>query len=233
MDILRVVLTSILSIVVIFAITKLKGAQQISELNMFDYINGISVGSIAAELATEIEKPVFPLCALIVYGAVGLLISIIERKSPKARRFLSGSPTVLMQGGKIVRPNFKKCKMDVNEFLERCRILGYYDMSEIELALLEPSGRLSVLPKEANRPTQVSDVTEPKKQASACVGVIYDGKVIKGNLKYTGRDEKWLEVQVRKQGCKVEDVFLATCDSEGMVNVFPTKNEKTNSFFAV
>ncbi len=233
MDILRVALTSAVSVAVIFAITKLKGAKQMSELNMFDYINGITVGSIAAELATEIEKPALPLCAIAVYGAAGVLISLIERKSPRARRFLSGAPTVLMQGGKILRPNFKKAKMDINEFLERCRILGFYDMSEIELALLEPSGRLSVLPKEANRPAQVADVTEPKKQACASVGVIYDGKVIKGNLKYTGRDEKWLEVQVRKQGCKIEDVFLATCDPDGTVNVFPIKDEKTDSFFTV
>lgn len=233
MDIIKVALSSLLSIVVIFTLTKLKGAKQMSELNMFDYVNGITVGSIAAELATEIEKPLYPLAAVVVYCIAGLAISFAERKSLGVRRFLSGAPTVLLQGGKIIRPNFKKTKMDINEFLERCRVLGYYDISEIELALLEPSGQLSVLPKEAYRPTVVSDIEPPKKEAGACIGVIYDGKVVKGNLKYTGRDEEWLERQVRKQGCKVKDVFLATSDKDGNVSVFPTKNEKTNSFFTV
>lgn len=233
MEYIKVMLAALLSLAVIFLITKLQGNKQLSQLKLFDYINGITVGSIAAELATELERPLYPLIALAVYGSIGFAVTMIELKSMKFRRVVSGTPTVLFQSGKMVRENFKRAGLDVNDFMSRCRVLGFFDLSEVELAILEPSGQLSILPKESARPTVLGDLHEPDKTATASIGVIYDGHVIEKNLRAAGYERDWLERQVHRQGYQIGDVFLATCDVQGNLRAFGEKKDKTNSFFTV
>ncbi|MCI8332048.1 MAG: DUF421 domain-containing protein [Clostridiales bacterium] len=233
MDYAKIAFSALFSIIVIFFITKLLGNKQLSQLKMFDYVNGITIGSIAAELATELETPLYPLIALGVYLVVSLIISFTVMKSLSFRRVVDGDPTVLMQSGKLIKANFKRAKVDLNDFMERCRVMGYFDLTDIELAVLEISGQLSILPKESARPTVLSDIKEPETVASASIGVIYDGQIIHKNLKATGHETSWLERQVQKQGYKIKDVFLATCDNDNNLRVFPSKDEKTNSFFTM
>ena len=123
-------LTALLSIAVMFLLTKMMGTKQVSQMTMFDYVTGITVGSIAAELATELEEPVKPLTAMVVYGLVAVLISIITCKSLKLRAWITGKPLVLLENGVIYRKNLKKSKLDLNEFLTYCRIGGWFDRSE-------------------------------------------------------------------------------------------------------
>ena len=108
MDIIKVLLTSLLSIVALFIITKIMGHKQIAQLDFFDYINGITIGSVAAELATELEEPWKPLISLIIYGGVSVALSLITNKFPKSRKYINGSPTILMNEGKLYRKNMKK-----------------------------------------------------------------------------------------------------------------------------
>ena len=108
MEILKIILTSALSAASLFIIAKIMGHKQMSQLDFFDYITGITIGSIAAELATELEKPFKPLIAMIVYGAIAVLLTLIASKFPKSRKFINGSPTILMKNGKIYRKNMKK-----------------------------------------------------------------------------------------------------------------------------
>ena len=101
MDILKVVLTSVLSAAALFIIGKIIGHKQMSQLDFFDYITGITIGSIAAELATELEKPLYPLIAMIVYGAITVFLTLIASKMPKLRKYINGSPTIIMNNGKL------------------------------------------------------------------------------------------------------------------------------------
>ena len=233
MDILKILLTSAVSWIVLFVITRLQGSKQISQLTFFDYISGITIGSVAAELATDLETPQLTLTALIAWGVLTLLSNILAKKSLFMRRIISGEPTVLLQSGRLVRENFRKAGLDVNSFLARCRVMGYFDLSSIELAVLENSGQLSVLPKESERPTVLSDIHKPDKTAQAPIGVIYDGHIIEHNLTLLGRDRRWLDGELHAQGVKSEDVFLATCDSSGKLIAFENKEKPTNSFFTV
>ena len=107
MEIFMVVLTALLSVVALFVITKIMGHKQVAQLDFFDYVSGITIGSIGAELATELDKPYKPLIALAIYGAASLLLNLITTKIPQARKYINGSPTVLMNGGKLYRKNFK------------------------------------------------------------------------------------------------------------------------------
>ena len=108
MEIAKTVLTSLLSAVSIFIIAKFIGHKQMAQLDFFDYITGITVGSIAAELATELEKPLKPLVAMLIYGVVTVLLSFVTRKLPEMRKFINGTPTIIMDNGKLYRKNLKK-----------------------------------------------------------------------------------------------------------------------------
>ena len=111
MNILYVILLSVFSLIVLFLLTKLIGYRQMSEMSMFDYISGITIGSIAAEMATELEEPWKPFVAMIIYGGATLLLSIISIKFPRTRKYLNGTPTILMDNGKLYRENLKKARL--------------------------------------------------------------------------------------------------------------------------
>ena len=141
MDLLRVAVTSLVSLAALFLLTKLMGNKQVSQMNLFDYIIGITIGSIAAEMATELDTPENSLLAMAVYAVVAVCISLLTNKSLAARRIMTGKPLVLMDGGIIYRENLKKAKMDLGEFLMYCRIGGYFDLSQIQTALLDNAAR--------------------------------------------------------------------------------------------
>ena len=209
MEIIKVILTSILSVATLFIITKIMGHKQVSQLDFFDYVSGITIGSIGAELATELEKPYYPLIALCIYGAVSLLLNLITRNFPKSRKYINGTPTILFNDGKLYRKNLKKAKLDLSEFMLMCREMGYFDLSEIQTAIFEHNGKVSVLPKADSRPITPNDANITVSPSHIGIELIMDGRIIEENLYRSGRDEKWLEKQLKIQGFKKsEDIFL-------------------------
>lgn len=123
MDLLKIVALSLGSVIFLFILTKLMGNKEMSQLSMFDYIIGITIGSIAAEMATALESDFMqPLVAMAVYAVVSIVISVLSYKSLKFRRISSGDSLILLDNGEIYRDNFKKAKLDLNEFLMQCRI---------------------------------------------------------------------------------------------------------------
>ena len=113
MEITKVFLTSLLSVAALLIITKIMGHKQVAQLDFFDYISGITIGSIGAELATELEKPYKPLIALAVYGGASLILNLLTHKIPGTRKYINGSPTILFNSGKLYRSNLKKAKIDL------------------------------------------------------------------------------------------------------------------------
>lgn len=224
MDILKIIITSTVSLLILFLLTKLMGSKQVSQLNMFDYIVGISIGSIAAEMATELDTPINAMTAMIVYGVIAAAVSLIAERSLKARKILSGKPLVLLDNGKLYRKNFKKTRMDINDFLMQCRSQGYFDISQIQTAVMEFNGRMSILPISANRPLTPQDMNLAPEQEYMTTAVIEDGVIIEDNLKHTGNNYIWLKKQLSEQGYnKPEDVFLAMCDNNNKLTVYGTE----------
>ena len=209
MDIIKVILTALLSVVALFIITKIMGHKQVAQLDFFDYVSGITIGSIGAELATELEEPYKPLIALCVWGGASLLLNLIAHKLPKTRKYINGTPTILMNEGKLYRKNLKKAKLDLSEFMMLCREQGYFDLDEIQTAIFEHNGKVSILPKAANRPATPEDLKITAKATHIGVEVIMDGRVMGENLTRMGRNTNWLEKQLKAQGYKsVKEVFL-------------------------
>ena len=221
------VLTALLSIVVMFLLTKLMGTKQVSQMTMFDYVTGITVGSIAAELATELEEPAKPLTAMVVYGLVAVLISIITCKSLKLRAWITGKPLVLLENGVIYRENLKKAKLDLNEFLTYCRIGGWFDLSQLQTAVLEHNGSVSFLPKEKDRPATPTDLDLSPKQSNLQTPFIMDGQLLRDNIHQAGKAEVWVRRSLLGQGYQNErEVFLAVWDGNEKLTVFPMEEKK-------
>lgn len=223
MVILKIIITSAASLLVLFLLTKLMGSKQVSQLNMFDYIVGISIGSIAAEMATELDQPVNSLTAMIVYGVIAAAAAFISQKSLKARKLLSGKPLILFDNGRFYRENLKKARIDINEFLMQCRSQGYFDLSQIQTAVMEFNGRMSILPVTLNRPLTPQDMNITPQQEHITTAVIEDGVIIEENLRHTGNNYIWLKKQLSEQGFKApEDVVLAMCDSNNKLTIYGT-----------
>lgn len=209
MEIIKVILTALLSVASLFIITKIMGHKQVAQLDFFDYVSGITIGSIGAELATELEKPYKPLIALAIYGLASLLLNLLAHKIPRTRKYINGTPTILMNDGNLYRKNLKKAKLDLSEFMLLCREQGYFDLDEIQTAIFEHNGKLSILPKAANRPATPDDLKITAKATHIGVEVIMDGRVMGENISRMGRDVNWLTKQLNIQGCKdAKEIFL-------------------------
>lgn len=221
MNYLNIILTSILSALTLFIIAKLIGHKQISQLDLFDYITGITLGSIAAELATELEQPWQPFIAMIVYGTITIALSVIARDFPKTRKFINGTPTIIMNDGKIYRKNMKKAKLDLSEFMVMCRELGYFNLDDIQTAIFEYNGKLTILPKSTKRPMNPEDMGLSPLPELISTEVIMDGRILEENLNRMGLDIKWLEKEIKALGFKnAKEIFLGTCDSNNKLLLF-------------
>lgn len=233
MAILNIAAVSLFSLIAMFISVKIIGNRQMSELNMFDYINGITIGSIAAEMATSLEGDFLkPLTAMAVYTAAGYFITVLTSKSIRVRRFVSGRSLALIYNGKFLPENFKKSKVDLSEFLNQCRVQGYFNVGDIGYAFLEENGKISVLPKSTARPATPGDIgniihQNAVAEESPFVTLIADGHILYENLRLSGRDEKWLERKLSEQGIgSVNDVFFAAADTSGTFLAFRCEKKK-------
>ncbi|HEX3038103.1 MAG TPA: DUF421 domain-containing protein [Oscillospiraceae bacterium] len=233
MEILHIFLVSVGSFIALFLLTKLMGDRQMSQLSMFDYIIGITIGSIAAEMATSLEDDFMkPLVAMVVYALLSIILAVVSNKSLKFRKFVEGEPILLFDNGKLYRNNLKKAKLDLNEFLTQCRNAGYFDLNNIQTALLETNGKISFLPKAKERPATPADLSLHPNQEKLVTNVVLDGNIMWENLKSTGNDESWLNKQLDLQGVeKISDIFLATCDCNNKLSIYSKIGEKEHTNF--
>ena len=221
MELLKLIGTALLSAVALFLIAKVMGHKEIAQLDFFDYITGITIGSIGAELATELEEPWKPLVAMAIYGGISVGLSMITNQFPKLRKYVNGSPTIIMNDGKLYRSNMKKAKLDLSEFMVMCRQLGYFQLSDIQTAIFEYNGKLTILPVSSRRPATPEDMNLSPTQESICTEIIMDGRILDENLKRRGLDPKWLQKQLEAQGYRhAREVFLGLCDSENQLSLY-------------
>ena len=222
MEFIKVILTSILSAFALFVIVKIMGHKQMAQLDFFDYITGITIGSIAAELATELEAPWKPLIAMLVYGLVAFGLTILAHKFPKTRKYINGTPTIVMDNGKLYRKNMKKAKLELSEFMVLCRQEGYFNLNDIQTAIFEYNGRITILPKSEKRPLTPEDMNITPEKAEICTEVIMDGRILHENLKRLGLDLTWLDKQLKKQKYDhVKEIYLGICDKNNNLTLFP------------
>lgn len=208
---IQIALRSSLAITILFIFTKLMGRKELAQMSIFDYVVGISIGSIGAQMAFDIKEDWYDfLIVLIVYVTIHYLITWATIKSLWARKFFEGAPIIIMEEGKIIEKNLKRVHYDVNTFLEECRLAGYFDIADIHTAIMESSGKISFIIKDNNM----------DKQEFLVANLIIDGKVMHNNLTEVNKDIQWLQEEVRRQGEEIENILLATYNHEQKLRVY-------------
>ena len=221
MELAKILLSSLVSYLALFICAKLVGRKQISQLNCLDYIAGITIGSIAAELATDLENMWKPLVALAVYALLTWGMSLMGMHFGRSRKFLDGTPTLIMENGRLLRNNMKKAKLDLSEFMVLCREQGYFNLADIHTAVFEYNGKLTILPVSQKRPATPGDLKLLPVQETMLAEVIMDGRVMDENLRRMGVDAAWLERKLRAQGVLAPgEVFLGLCDTQKNLTLY-------------
>ena len=221
-DLVKVLIKGYLSLIILFFVIKMLGKKQISQLNIFDYVIGISLGNLAAEMTINSDISIINgLVAMIIYGSCSLFVSFITNKSILARRFISGVPVVLIEHGKISKEQLKKVKIDVNDLLQDAREDGIFDISKVDYAIMEVSGKVTFLLKSEEEPVTAKDMKINVSNPGLTANLIMDGNIMYNNLKAFGKDEKWLTKKMKEQGySNPKDIFLLICNKDGNVTIY-------------
>lgn len=225
LETLSIIPRSLFSLIALFFITKMIGKKQVSELSLFDYVIGISIGNFTAEMTLDLDGHyMHGVIAMLVFGLFAWFVSFITMHSIKLRRFLVGVPTYLIENGKIIEKNLKKTMLDINDLLEECRIGGVFDISEIEYAIMEANGKISILLKKNYMPVSVKDMNLILEPTSLCANIIIDGNIMTKNLQNSGKNEDWLYNQLNINNKKLQEILLATLDRNNNL-IFYEKNQ--------
>ena len=231
MDFFFVLIKSIGSIIALFFFTKAMGRKQVSQLNLYDYVVGITIGSVAAEISINLESRFWHgIIVMSVYTIVSILIAHFTAKSIKLRRFVVGTPIILIEDGKIVEKMLEKSKIDLSDLLQEARNNGYFDISEIEFAIMEANGKISFLPKSKYAPITANDMKVKVPYKGLCSNLVIDGNIMSNNLKVIKKDDKWLLTRLNKLGYDdINDLLLVTCDSKEKLTIYKKGEESRKS----
>lgn len=211
-DWIKLLIFSSVAVVFLFIISKLMGKKQIAQLEFIDYVMGISIGSIAAEMATDVgETPFYYyLIGMTIFFLFDILVSYLGRKGPALKHFFKGRPLMIIYRGEINFKNLKKSRLDINDVIEMCREKGYFDMSQIEYAIFENSGKLSILPKNDYKPVVAEDVGLNLPKVKLPVYLIVDGRISYSSLNEIKKDKEWLFKKAKLDDKSIKNVLLAT-----------------------
>ena len=219
-DWLDVAVRVILFLIVLFLLTKLLGKKQLSELSFFEYVSGITIGSIAAEVIINTDNKIWHgIIGICVFSLFIYLVEIISVHSKQFRDFAEGSGTVIIKDGKVLEENLKKEHYTTDDLLQLLRGKDIFDLSEVEYAVLEAKGSVSVLPKKDFRPITRKDLGLASVNEKETQTVIMDGEILKESLTATGKNLEWLKTELDKKNITIENVFLGQIDTYGELTV--------------
>jgi uncharacterized membrane protein YcaP (DUF421 family) len=231
LDNIDIIFRNLIAVGILFLVTLVIGKKLISQLNFFDFIVGITIGSIAAALS--VDKTItysHGIISLLIWGLIPLVVAKIALADIRARRRLDGVPTLLVQNGKILEDNLKKEKYHVNDLLEELRLKGVFNIADLNFAILETSGQISVQLKPEKQPVTVSDLNLSATRQGLCANLIIDGKILYQHLKLVNRDEIWLREELKKQNIEdVGQVLLASMDGSGNLYI-DVKDDQVKEF---
>ena len=214
---LEVIIKGFVSLVILFFVIKVLGKKQISQLNVFDYVIGISLGNIAAEMTINSDITIMnAFVAMTTYALCSIFVSFITNKSILARRFISGVPVILIEHGKISKEQLKRVKLDLNDLMQDAREDGIFDLSKVDYAIMEVSGKVTFLLKSDEQPVTRNDLNIKKADDGLTANLILDGNIMENNLLACGKSKKWLMNEIKKQGYKLDDIFLLTLSNNNI-----------------
>lgn len=218
---LLTIIRSITAFILLMVMARIMGKKQLSQLTFFDYCVGITIGSIASAMAIDQNIRISNgVVGLIIFGLFPVFLSYAGLKSMKFRRLTDGSPAILIKDGKVLEKSLGKSKMDINELMLFLREKNIFNVSDVEMAVMETNGQLSVMKKTEQQPVTPQQLGLTVNHDYGPALVIMDGQLLEKSLMRLGYSEEWLRGEIMKQGATgYKDVFLAQIDSNGSVYV--------------
>lgn len=217
---LEIILRSTILVFVLFLLTKFLGKKQLSHLSFFEYVAGITIGSIAAEISTGLESNFMNgIYSLLVWTAIPFIAGLIGIKSKKARSFIEGTSTVVIKDGKIQEENLKKEQYSVDELMQLLRKKNAFQVADVEFAVLEANGDLNVLLKKEKQPITPSDLQLDVAPEKVPQTVILEGEIMDSGLAASGLTRAWLELELEKLNVAIDNVYVGQVDSYGQLTV--------------
>ncbi|SIS10582.1 Uncharacterized membrane protein YcaP, DUF421 family [Peribacillus simplex] len=219
-DWIEIVLRSLFFLIVLFVITKVLGKKQLSQLSFFEYVTGITIGNVGAELATKVEGNIIHgVLSILVFAIAPFIAGSISLKSKTFRDLVEGKASVFIKDGKVMEDNLKKEKYTIDELLGLLRKKDVFDISEVEFALLEANGDFSVMLKKQNQPITPKDLNLSVAAVKEPQTIIMDGSILDEPLSTIGLNRNWLHTELDKLGVILDNVFLGQANSNGELTV--------------
>lgn len=226
LELLSVGVKTFVAAAVLFLLVRLMGKKQISQLSFFDYIVGISIGSVAAAISVEQNISLFGgIVSMIIWALFPICFSFLSMHNMLARRLLDGTPTVLIQNGKIIEKNLRKSKFTINDLMEELRLKDIFNLDDVNYAILETNGKLSVLKSSSSKTVTISDLNLPVKDTDIYANIIIDGQLMENNLKSIGFDKTWVYQKLQLGHISIKNVLFMNCNKRGDYHIDEKSNE--------
>ena len=217
---LEILVRGLMYLIVLFVVTKILGKKQILQLSSFEYVAGIMVGDIAAEVIMGLDGPaIHGILAIAIITVISFFGGLLSLKNKKFRDFMEGKGTVFIEGGKIIKGNLKKERYTADELMELLRQKNVFQVADVEFAVLEASGDLSVLLKKENQPLTAKDLGIKMAPAKEPKTVIMDGEILDEPLSALNLNRGWLKTELDKREVTIDNVFLGQVDSDRQLKV--------------
>ncbi|MDB2090961.1 DUF421 domain-containing protein [Clostridium paraputrificum] len=215
------IIKGILVYILALVLSKLIGIKIISQMNFFDFVMGVSIGSMIAKIIIDKDHVVFSgVIALIVFSLLTISTSYLNLKSYIARSIVNAKTLILIENGRIIDKNIKKLRITINELMMKLREKDVFNIEDVQFAIMESNGQLSVLIKADKKPITPYDMNIKVKNLSLINDIIIDGKIVNKNLQIVGVYEKWLKSELKKKNINaIEDVFYAGVDQNKKLTI--------------
>lgn len=218
---LEILIRAVGAFVAVILLTRLVGKSQVGGLTITDWVNGIVVGSIAANLVTELGEPAaYHVLGLSVFAILTIISQWVSIKYRPLHKILSDEPTVVVHNGQILERNMNKMRYTLDDLTSQLRQKQAFNIDDVEFAIAEPNGQLSVLLKSQAAPLAPRDISIPTTYRGVPSEMVIDGVIIEQNLRQNKVDKDWLLGELQKQGIQsLQEVFYASLDSDGKLYI--------------
>lgn len=215
-----VIIRSTIAFFALLTLIRLIGKQQVSQLTFFDYVVGITIGSMASTLSVQLnENLTSTLAGMVTWTVLAILVAVMGIRSTWVEKVIVGKPEIIIENGKILEKNLKKNRIPISELLSELRTQGVFNIEDVEFALFEPGGKVSIQKKSQKQPLTPSDLNIPTQYEGLPTVLIMDGVVQEIALKSINLTKAWLYHQLEKQNIKDTEVSLAQLDTKGNLYV--------------
>ena len=214
---LVVIIRSVIAFFILLLLIRLIGKQQVAQLTFFDYVVGITIGSIASTLSVQVnENTTATLAGMGVWAVLAILLAYLDMHSVWVRKVVGGEATVVIENGKILEEHLQRIRIPLDELISELRTQGVFNISDVEFALFEPGGKISIQKKSSKQPVTPEDINLTTKYNGLPTNLIMDGILLTDALQSLKLSKAWLQHQLNKQDIKdISDISLAQLDTMG------------------